>query len=199
MTNGEENILQIRAEQLQLQADRLTDFREKASFVTGPTMAVMGESWPLAIVQGAAGVTDFLDGYKAKQASALVGYDINPNGKDNDRNADKMLTYSGMAGTMIRDVLDGNYISGGYVGALVLTSAVRDSAIHNLRKRSSDKESSILLNRINTAARIGSLTIGMSPLGKTNIGRKVRNAGLGASVAIATYGYFQTKKRSRTV
>ena len=195
MIDGEAYVRQYRAEQLQAQADSLTEFRGHAAYITGPTMAILGESWPLAILEAVAGATDWLDGHKAKEASALAGYNINPDGKDNDRNADKKLTYSGMIGTMIRDITNGNHASGGFVGATILCSAVRDRAIGRRRAESTRKESSILVNRVNTVLRIGSLTIGMSPLGRTKTGRRVRNTGLGMSTVLATYGYFQTKKQ----
>ena len=73
MIDGEAYVRQYRAEQLQAQADSLTEFRGHAAYITGPTMAILGESWPLAILEAVAGARDWIDGNKAKEASALAG------------------------------------------------------------------------------------------------------------------------------
>lgn len=198
MTKGMDIINMQRAQDLQNNADKLTAQRELSALFTGPVMTIYGPSWLLAFSElYFAGYTDWKDGVKAKESVDILGYSLNEDGKNKDRDADKASNYSGLIGTIFRDVVDGNYLSGSFVGAITTGSAVRDFNIKKLRAKSPVNESSIQINRINTGLRIGSLALGMSPIGKTKVGRHARNVGLGSSFALATIGYFQTKKQLR--
>lgn len=188
------------AMELRRRADRWTKLREEAALPIGAAMVAFGPNWPLAAATAVAGISDYYDGLDGRKSNELLGIPSDNEKSEKDHRADKKLTYSLLGATLVRDLVERHWVSAGFVGTTIGALAIRDkkqAALRGQANREQKSVSAIEINRKKTVVLLGACIVGVSPLGKSKVGRFTRNIGLAVGTGMGIKGYFDFKKHLR--
>lgn len=127
-----------RAEALQQIADRLTAVREQSAPVLAAAVGLSRETWVVTAAVGASMLTDFLDGYYAKKATMVRGFDVPTDGGETDPRADHKLMQGLFTGLAVRALRQGRWLSSGLLASTLVVSNLRDARMDENRRRVND-------------------------------------------------------------
>ncbi len=202
MTEREgQNIKEELADALQVLADKDTAFRTENAEYIGELVAVTDPEWPTTYAVAGAFISDKTDGFWAKLAKRVRGYDVPTAGGEDDPLADHKLMEKLMGGLILRSMRMQDAKTAAKLSSYKRRTHARNERMNQNRQRI--KESNIdqrelranLFNKTKMVLQAGGCITLVSPLSNSAMIRRTALVAIGAGTKSSEIGEEQFRQK----